>query len=127
MARVVVIEDDADTRRFLEDCLSSAGHQVVSASDGKQGMARIHEALPDLVITDLFMPNQEGLETIKEIHLKYPELPIIAMSGDAIAEAMLSIAVRLGAREALQKPFFARELIAAIGRVLRLDSMQPVG
>jgi CheY-like chemotaxis protein len=90
-------------------------------------MARIHEALPDLVITDLFMPNQEGLETIKEIHLKYPELPIIAMSGDAIAEAMLSIAVRLGAREALQKPFFARELIAAIGRVLRLDSMQPVG
>jgi len=113
------MDDEADTRMLIEEILKSAGHEVVLAADGLEGMRQYHSARFDLALVDLFMPNQEGLETIKELKQQFPDFPIIAMSGDALALPLLSIAQRIGATEVLQKPFSTEELLEAIERVLQ--------
>ena len=122
MAHILLIDDDEDTRAVLEELLSSAGHEVVTAADGKEGLAQFRAAPADLVITDLFMPNQEGLETISHLRRDFPDALIIAMSGNTVAGMMLSIAKRLGAVEVLQKPFFPRELMSMVEKVLQSRS-----
>jgi len=118
MARVLVIDDDLDTRMLLEETLKSAGHEVVLASDGKEGLAIYRTKPADIVITDIYMPGKGGLETIIELRQSYPEVPIIALSGTGAARAMLSIAQKFGAVAVLQKPFAAKDLISALKKVL---------
>ena len=118
MARILVIDDDPDIRAMLEQILKSAGHEVILAADGREGMERHRSSPADLVITDLFMPNQEGLETIHEFRTRFPEVAIIAMSGRAAAVTMLSVAQKFGAVAVLHKPFAADELIAAVAKAL---------
>ena len=118
MARILVIDDDPDIRAFLEEILKPAGHEVILAADGREGMERYRTSPADLVITDLYMPNQEGLETIRELRTCFPEVAIIAMSGRAAALTMLSVAQKFGAVAVLHKPFAADELIAAVARAL---------
>ena len=122
MAGILVIDDDSDTRALLAETLTSAGHQVVVAADGKEGMEQYRIRPADLVITDLYMPIQEGLETIRGLRRNFLEVAIIAMSGKAGAGIMLSIARRLGAIEILEKPFHTEELLAAVEKALRLKS-----
>jgi CheY-like chemotaxis protein len=114
------MDDEADTRILIEEILESGGHEVVLAADGLEGMRQYHSTPVDLALIDLFMPNQEGLETIKKLTQQFPDFPIIAMSGDALALPLLSVAQRLGATEVLQKPFLPEELLEAIKHVLRL-------
>jgi len=118
MARILVIDDDPDIRAMLEQILKSAGHEVILAADGREGMERHRSSPADLVITDLYMPNQEGLETIHEFRTRFPEVAIIAMSGRAAAVTMLSVAQKFGAVAVLHKPFAADELIAAVAKAL---------
>jgi DNA-binding response OmpR family regulator len=122
MARILVIDDDPDIRAFLEEILKPAGHEVILAADGREGMERYRTSPADLVITDLYMPNQEGLETIRELRTCFPEVAIIAMSGRTAALTMLSVAQKFGAVEVLRKPFSADELIAAVEEALRGQS-----
>ena len=89
------------------------------ASDGKEGVAQFARAPADLVMTDLYMPNQDGLETIIELRQRFPGVLIIAMSGRTAAPAMLSIARKLGAAGILQKPFVSEELLSAVEDALR--------
>ena len=122
MSRILVIDDDGDTRSMLEQMLEAAGHEVYSAADGREGM-RLQEARPaDLVITDLFMPNQEGLETIIQLRKGFPGVPVIAMSGKTPASTMLTIAKRLGAVAILEKPFFPLQMLGEVERALRLSA-----
>ncbi len=114
MARILVIEDDPDTRAILEETLKSAGNEVFLAADGSEGVAQYRAIPTDLVITDLYMPNQDGLKTIQQLRKEFPGLAIIAMSGKATAPAVLSIAQHLGARALLQKPFFPEQLLDAV-------------
>lgn len=79
--RIPVIDDDADMRELLEQTLKAAGYEVAVAANGWQGIDQCRASPADLVITDVYMPNQEGLETIMELHQRFPELPVIAMSG----------------------------------------------
>jgi DNA-binding response OmpR family regulator len=124
MARILIIDDDPDTRAMLEDMLKLAHHETVTAADGKQGIKQ-HLAKPaDLVITDIFMPDQDGFETIQALRNQFPTVAIIAMSGKAVAPAMLSIAQKLGAAEVLQKPFISIELLNAVDKVLGRKSPQ---
>jgi len=116
MLRILVMDDEADTRTLIEEILRSAGYDVVLAADGSEGMMRYHAAPVDLVLLDLFMPNREGLETIKELRNLAPDIPIIAMSGDTLAQPLLDVARRLGATDVLQKPFLPEELIDAVNR-----------
>src|ERR1035437_8798305 len=118
MARILVIDDDPDIRAFLEEILKPAGHEVILAADGREGMERYRTSPADLVITDLYMPNQEGLETIRELRTCFPEVAIIAMSGRTAALHMLSVAQKFGAVGVLRKPFSADELIAVVGKAL---------
>ncbi len=113
------MDDEEDTRMLIEEILASAGYEVVLAADGLEGMQRYLSTPVDLALVDLFMPNREGLETIKELKQKFPDFPVIAMSGDALALPLLSIAQRLGAAWVLQKPFLPEELLEAIKQVLR--------
>jgi DNA-binding NtrC family response regulator len=122
MARILVIDDDGDMRMLLEQTLGSAGHEVMAARDGKEGVRQFRAAPARLVITDLFMPNQEGLETIIQLRKDFPGLPIIAMSGRTGASTMLSVARRLGAIGILEKPFEADQLMRAVDEAMRSET-----
>ena len=114
MAKVLVVDDDPDIRAVIMEALRVAGHDVFSATNGRDG---VHQALaiqPDLIITDLFMPEQEGLETIRKLIRQIPHVPILAISGRSVASSsMLTVALELGAVNVLEKPFDAMTLRAA--------------
>jgi CheY-like chemotaxis protein len=118
MARILVIDDDPDTRAMLEQILKSAGYEVILAADGREGVMRHRTSPADLVITDLYMPIQDGFETIRELRSCFPEVAIIAMSGKPDTGTMLAIAQNVAAVGILRKPFVADELIAAVGKAL---------
>jgi CheY-like chemotaxis protein len=121
MARILVIDDDLDMRAMLEQTLRSAGHEVILAADGREGVERHRTSPADLVITDIYMPKQDGLETIRAFRRRFPEVAIIAMSGRVFAVTMLSIAQDLGAVGVLLKPFVRDELLAAVAKALGVE------
>ncbi|MBN2171819.1 MAG: response regulator [Candidatus Krumholzibacteriota bacterium] len=120
MARILVVEDDPQVRRMLRFTLMRAGHDVTEAADGAEGLRRCAEAAPDLVITDIIMPEVEGLETVKRLHDERPELPVIAISGggQVAPQGYLDLARKLGAREAFTKPVDRDALLDAVRRLL---------
>ena len=121
MARTLIIEDNATFRTMLRLALENMGHVVVEAGNGREGLAAQRQAAVDLVITDLLMPEMEGIETIIELKRRAPRLPIIAMSGGGKgpAEDYLKIAKKLGVTATLAKPFSATELTLAIESALQ--------
>jgi DNA-binding response OmpR family regulator len=118
MANILVIDDDPDVRDLVKATLESAGHEVFVAVNGRAGMQQYRAKPADLVITDLFMPDQEGLETIKLLRLEFPDVRIIAISGKPAGETMLSVAKRIGATEVMSKPFLPDELLKVVERAL---------
>ena len=119
MAQILLIDDDDLLRGVLAKSLGYAGHTVIQASDGRQGVELARAATIDLVITDLVMPVQEGVETILTLRRERPALPIIAISGGVSnAPLYLEIAGKVGAKRVLPKPFTPQELIATIDQVL---------
>jgi CheY-like chemotaxis protein len=117
MARIIVIDDEAPIRAMLEKLLTPAGHKVVLAADGVDGVNQLRAAPADLIITDMFMPNQEGLDLIIQLRKEFPKTPIIAMSGKPAGGTLLDIAQRLGAVTILQKPFNAEQFLEAVGKI----------
>ncbi len=120
MAHILVIEDDEHMRGSLAQTLERLGHRVTTAVDGKVGVASAAVAPPDLVITDLIMPEKEGLETIMELRQHQPSIRIIAMSGGGRLsnEDYLHLAKRFGAQFTLAKPFTRDELKAVLAQAL---------
>jgi CheY-like chemotaxis protein len=118
MARILVIDDDLDMRMVLDEALSMVGHEVVIAANGEEGIKSYKALAADLVITDLFMPKKEGLETIRELKQRFPGAVIIAMSGDSLANSLLAVAKKMGAVRILRKPFHADELLDVVAEVL---------
>ena len=116
MQRVLVIEDDANVREVAARFLSSAGFIVMAAADGAKGYDMFCRSRPDCVLTDIIMPNREGVETIRAIRQIDPTVPIVAMSGGGRAGVMdfLQVAMKLGATRALAKPFSGAGLVAAV-------------
>jgi DNA-binding response OmpR family regulator len=119
MARILIIDDDDLLRGVISKALGYAGHEVVQAGDGQQGVDLFHATTFDLVITDLVMPVQEGVETILRLRRVQPTLPIIAISGGVTnSKLYLEMAGKIGARRVMAKPFTPQELIAVIDEVL---------
>ena len=117
MARILVIDDDVMLQRMLKQTLHFLGHEVAQAFDGEQGVRLCEKSPPDLVLTDILMPNQDGLQTIRELRRTCPDVKIIAMSGGSqLWPEMdaLSFASRFGARRVLCKPFGHGQLESAI-------------
>jgi DNA-binding response OmpR family regulator len=121
VARILVIDDDDQLRRMLCLALKRAGYVVVEARDGNEGLQRFREEPADLIITDLLMPDKEGLETIMDIRREFPQAKIIAMSGGGRAGNLnfLQVAERLGAQRTMAKPFDLQAMLAAIQELLQ--------
>lgn len=117
MTDILVIDDDAQMRRLMARILGAAGHVVLEAADGRSGLRLFRAARPGLVITDIVMPEQEGIETIRIIAREAPEIPILAISGSA-GPGYLRMATSLGATAKLEKPFGAGELLAVVAELL---------
>ena len=120
MARILVIDDDDQIRRVLRRALVMEGHQVLEASDGKEAL-RLHQATPaELVITDIFMPEKDGLEVLMALRRDTPGIKVIAMSGGGSRWQMapLEAAEPLGAFVSLSKPFELAAMIEAVRRAL---------
>ncbi|MFD1627046.1 response regulator [Azospirillum griseum] len=122
MASVLIIDDDDMVRTMLLRTVTRGGHEAFGARDGVEGMTRFRDHPADLVITDIFMPNQEGLATIMELRRVKPDLKIIAISGGGARASLdvLPVAEALGAQRTLRKPFTPTEVIEAINDVLGL-------
>jgi DNA-binding response OmpR family regulator len=124
--KILVIDDEYLVRYTLARILRSNGYEVVTAADGERGMAAFRSAAPDVVITDIIMPEQEGFATIRQMRGERPDAKIIAMSGDAQIGSLdlLAIARKLGADDAMRKPFDADELLS---RVRQLHALPGLG
>jgi DNA-binding response OmpR family regulator len=120
MARIIVIDDEAALRRAIRRALETAGHVVREASDGEMGLKALADHGADLVITDIFMPGQDGIVTVRRIRQEFPAVKVIAMSGgDSTGRMDLRPdAVLLGAAMSLAKPFAPAELLAVVRQVL---------
>ncbi len=118
--RILVIDDDDQMRVLLRQVMEWAGYEVMEAEDGREGMQKHRRQPADLVITDLIMPEQEGLETISLLRKEYPQTKIIAISGGGRIgpEAYLPAAQELGADRVFSKPFDVRELAGAVKELL---------
>lgn len=117
---ILIVDDDDDLRSVMQRTLALHGYRVTTARDGDEALAACRTALPDLVLMDLVMPGKEGIETILELKRRHPEATIIAMSGGGRrgSTAFLEMARRLGAVQALAKPFSNDELLFAIQSAL---------
>jgi CheY-like chemotaxis protein len=120
MLRILLIEDDAPIRGLLVRMLTAAGHEVAASTNGAEGLAAWRERGADLVLTDMQMPEMNGIEVILQLRALAPTVPVIAMSGgdrsrdlDLLGDAQL-----LGAVGLLQKPFTGESLMAAIAAAL---------
>jgi two-component system, chemotaxis family, chemotaxis protein CheY len=120
MPKILIIDDNDDLRDTLVVLLEDHGFSVISASDGESGTRAFSEARPDLVITDLIMPNSDGVEAIRRIRTIDPTARIVAMSGGSIAgnDYQLRLAKEAGAMEVLPKPFEVDDLVAVVERCL---------
>ncbi|MGH7264953.1 MAG: response regulator [Candidatus Rokuibacteriota bacterium] len=118
MARILVIDDDIEIRRILEEALVAAGHEVVLAGDGAAGLRAYTDARPHVVIVDLVMPQKSGLELVVELRRADPRVKIIAISGSANLE-FLAGGRDVGVERTLEKPFRLEAVIEAVADALR--------
>jgi len=119
--RLLVIDDDNLVRAALTDMLQTAGFVVVTASNGRLGLELLETTPVDAVITDILMPEQEGLETIREARQRFPDIRILAISGGGSGGGetqLLRFAESFGADQTLPKPFTGSQLVAAVRTLL---------
>lgn len=124
MLKVLVIDDEAMVRKIVRKMLERSGHKVVEAENGKLGIGLLTSDAFDLVITDIIMPEMEGIETLINVKRQRPDTQVIAMSGGGRTGNVdfLQTAQKLGAAAILHKPFTMNSLSAAVeeacGKVL---------
>lgn len=112
--RVLVIDDEDILRKTVRRILEAAGHEVMEAENGRIGLSVFRQSPPDVVLTDIVMPDREGIETIIEIRKLAPVTRIVAMSGASQFTDFLHMAHQLGAAATLPKPFRQQELLDCI-------------
>ncbi len=121
MARIIVIDDQEPIRRIVRRTLEQEGHEVLDASEGEMGMQLLERHTADVVITDIFMPGQDGILTLRQVRKQFPAVKVIVISGGD-STGLLDLrhdAELLGAVKSLQKPFTAAELIQTVRDVLQ--------
>ena len=121
MTRILAIDDDIEIREMLKQLLERAGYEVLVAPDGKEAL-KLHHANPvNLIITDIVMPEKEGLETIMEFQRQSPGVKIIAISGGGkiAADEYLNLAQMLGAQKTFSKPFELKKLLEEVRELLQ--------
>jgi DNA-binding response OmpR family regulator len=121
MERILIIDDESQIRSMIRLILEREGYAVMEASDGIEGLRLFREKPADLVITDLIMPNKDGIGMIIEIKKEFPNVKIVAMSGGGLnrPEGYLLGAQKLGASCTLAKPINRQELLRAVKDTLK--------
>ncbi len=114
MASILVIDDDKQVRTLLRRILEQEGYHVVEAHDGRQGIHYCRERPIDVVITDIFMDHQEGLETIRVLHRDFPQIKVIAITGGTGDRNFLEDAIAFGAEWVFTKPLALDQVLAAV-------------
>jgi len=117
MAKILVIDDDDRLRDVLKEMLSRAGHEVLVASDGSVGVEIYRDKKPDLVITDVIMPEKDGAEVIFELQKEFPDIKMIVMTGGGQGDAqayLQSIKTYSNVKYAFEKPFAMEDLLKAV-------------
>jgi CheY-like chemotaxis protein len=124
LAKILIVDDDGGVRATIRLLLERAGHSVVTASDGRGGLAHLEAGDFDLLFLDIFMPGMDGIETMRLVHQRRPLLPIIVISGNPSPSEQgripdfLTMATKLGAVSSLQKPFRPAALLSAVAGCL---------
>ncbi len=116
--RILVIEDDSSVLSMLQEMLETAGYEVVSASNGEEGLQKYNDSDVNLVITDILMPKKDGIETIRELRKTSSKAKIIAITGTRGSYNRLPAASHVGAQRTLLKPFSKEDILTAIEEVL---------
>ncbi len=119
MARILIVDDDADLRQLLAAFLRSRGHETLTASEGARGLAQVAASAPDAVITDLNMPGMDGIEMIRRLRADgHPFLPVVVYSAFT-GEGLARQACQAGAQVVLRKPAALRDVLAQVERLLQ--------
>ncbi len=123
MAEILIIDDDAQIRQLVRMALEGAGHNVVEASNGQDGLNRLSLSPPDVVMVDIVMPGLDGIETIRRLRADIPNLRIVALSGGGTYgfTDYLKYARMLGADEAIAKPVSLKDLVARVASLLERE------
>ncbi len=118
--RILVIDDDPQIRALLKCFFEREGYEVAEGSNGQEGLLVYREKPADLVVTDLIMPEREGIETIIEFRREFPGVKIIAISGGGFIgpEEYLCLAQKFGAERTFAKPFMLNEVLMAVQELL---------
>jgi len=114
MAKILIIDDEDMMRVLLRSALQSAGYEVVEAANGRQGLELFRQRPTDLIITDIAMPELNGLELILDLTRHFLRAKVIAISGLGGEKHVLDVAKLLGARQTLQKPFSMTQLLDTV-------------
>ena len=124
MGRILIIDDEPQIRSMLRLMLERVGYEVMEAADGMEGIQQYRDNPADVIITDLIMPNKDGIGMIIELKKEFPEIKIIAMSGGGVnrPEGYLDGAKKLGATRTLTKPIDRDEMITAVKETLKEDT-----
>ncbi len=117
ISKILLVDDESSMIDVTQLILTELGYEVSTAGDGREGLKVLESAQPDLVITDIVMPDMEGIEFIRALAKERPSLPVIVMSGHGIGLKFLNSARAFGAKATLQKPFTPRQLSEAITAV----------
>jgi CheY-like chemotaxis protein len=116
MAVVRVVDDEAVMRSLLRDALEAAGHRVITADDGREGLRAFHAHHPDVVITDIFMPGRSGIDLVLELSRLHPVPKVIAMSGVA-GQGFLEASREASVARTFVKPFDVRAVLSAVAEL----------
>jgi DNA-binding NtrC family response regulator len=123
--RVLLIDDDPGLPEVIELLLARAGYQALHAGTVGEGLARVAAAMPDVVLTDLKLPDGTGLDVVERLHRERPELPLILITSYSSLESAIG-ALRGGAIDYLVKPFENEDLLRAVQRALRIKRAPPL-
>lgn len=120
MKKILIIDDDDIFRSMLHQLLERSGYEVFEAEDGRRGYQLFQKHTPHLIITDIVMPEKEGIETIREIRGQNETIPIIAVSGGGRLhpDSYLPLAQAMGAQKTFSKPFDNHDFLSAVAELL---------
>ncbi len=122
MARILILEDDEQFREFLQTILTDDGYQVDTVADGRQGLAAVANNHFDMVITDIFMPEIDGLQFLLKMRKKHPDITVIGMSGGGARmhpDEVLTMSKEFGAKITINKPFTKNDLLPLVRQLLK--------
>ena len=127
MAHILIVDDDINIRHLFRCLLEREGHVVCAADDGEIALRLLKRSLPDLLITDVLMPNKEGLELIQDVKALCPNLKVIALSGGGVVgiNDCLAFADGFGADKVFAKPIKPQQLIDAVAALLVTSKQEP--